>query len=356
MAVRTGWLENFLKPDSERGERRSAKRRPVERFAAYRWTGSNLKEEAVRDISSTGIYLLTEKRWPIGTMVFLTLQREGPLEMNPERRIEVHTKVVRHGEDGVGVAFVLEESPESLHWKSLRERLIEQAKPKDMQGLVRVAEAVVFLSRLCPGGSEEVEQLLCGRLSNHKVANAIEIVLKTEDLVSFEPPAHGLRADRNLVLRILEYGSCTDEDWLQHFWAGILATSCAADGKGEPSPVFVELFSKLTTFPVRILTVVCTRATKFLTESGSIAAKPLAYKIEELTLTTGSRGLQIGRDLEILSQLGLIEIQTNSRSLLASEEANITPTSLGLELFARCHGHRGSLRDFYRIDFRDGLG
>ena len=86
---------------------------------------------------------------------------------------------------------------------------------------------------------------------------------------------------------------------------GIVATPCAVDGKDESSLIFVELFSQLTTFPVRIMTVLCTKATKVLLESGSISARPLACKIEDLMLTTGSRGLQIERDLERLSELGL---------------------------------------------------
>jgi len=341
-----GWLENILKPDSERAERRS-----VAQFAAYRWNGSNVTQRAVRDVSSTGVYILTEERWHPGTLVFLTLQREGPLEMNPERRIEMQAKVIRCGKDGVGLAFVSQDDPESSQWESLRQSLLELAKPEDMRSLVRISEAVAFLSRICPGGAEKVGKLLCGRLSNHKLANAIAIVLKAENLLGLESAIDRLRADPDLVVRVLEDGSCTDEDWLKHFWAGILATSCAVEDKDESSLVFVELFSQLTTFPVRILTVVCTKATKVLTESGSISARPLSCKIEDLMLTTGSRGLQIERDLERLSELGLIEKRdSNSPMLLARDEVHVTPSSLGLQLFARCKGHRGSQQDFYSAE------
>src|SRR5664279_2105577 len=121
MAERTNWLEKFLKHDSER----VAERRPVDHFAAYRGDGSNLKQDTVRDISSTGVYIFTEERLQRGTLVSLTLQREGPLEKSAERRIVVQAKVVRCGDDGMGLAFVLRDDPESRHWESLRERLIE---------------------------------------------------------------------------------------------------------------------------------------------------------------------------------------------------------------------------------------
>ena len=60
-------------------------RRFVEQFAAYRWDGSGLAQEMVRDISSTGLFLLTKERWQPGTILTLTLQREGPLDLDPAR-------------------------------------------------------------------------------------------------------------------------------------------------------------------------------------------------------------------------------------------------------------------------------
>ena len=297
----------------------------------------------MRDHCSTGAYILTEERWQRGTLLWLTLQREGPLEKSPERRIGVQAKVVRWGNDGMGLEFVFRDDPESRQWEGLRESLIEETKPEDMLSLVRIAQAVAFLSRICPGRAEEVGQLLRGRLSNHKVANTVAIALKAESLLAFEPATESLGADLRLVLRILENGSCTDEDWLQHFWGGLLATSCTVDGKDESNLAFVELFSQLTTYPVRILTVVCTRATKVLSESGSISAEPLACKLEEIRITTASRGLQIERDLGRLSELGLLEtIDSQSHTLLPSDKAYITPSCLGLELFARCNGHRSA--------------
>lgn len=343
-----GWLEAFLKLDSDGVERRSAERQPVDNFSSYRWNGSQLMQESVKDISSTGLYILTEERWQPGRLLCLTLQREGPLEMNSECRIEVQARVVRSGNDGVGLAFVWPDDPESRRWESLRENLIEQANLGDMLTLVLMVEAVAFLSRICPGGAEQVGQVLHGRLSNHKLENAVGIALKAENLLAGEPVSDRLRADPDLVVRILEDGSCTDEEWLRDYWSGLLATSCAADGSDESNLVFVELLSKLTTFPVRILTVVCTRATKVFRESGSVSAKPLACNLEELMRTTGSRGLQTERDLQRLSELGLIEDRdSNSSTLSTRDEADITPSSLCLELFARCNGHRGSLRDFY---------
>jgi hypothetical protein len=322
-----------------------AERRSVDNLVAYRWDGYSLRQEAVRNISTTGVYIQTEEQWPIGTVLALTMQREGPLESNPEYRIEMRAKVSRCGEDGVGLKFLLDD-PESRQWDSMRENWVEQVKPRGMLGLVQIAEALLFLSRICPGEAEIVAQLICGRLSNRHLANAVLIALKAENRMA--PVSDRLRADPNLVVRILEEGSCTDEDWLRHYWVGLFVASCAVDEIDESSPAFVELLSKLTTFPVRILTVVCTRATKVVAESGLMSAKPLACRIEELMQTTGSQGVQIERDLQRLSELGLIEKgDFNTATSPKGEVVHITPSSLGLDLFARCNGNRGSLRSFY---------
>jgi len=252
MTASNSWLETFLEPHSEKVDRRSAERQPVDNFSAYRWNGSGLAQEPVKDISSTGLFILTEERWRPGTMLTLTLQRQGPLEMSPERRIEVRAKVVRCGEDGVGLAFVLKDDPESHQWVSLRESLIERAKPEDMLSLVRLVEAVAFLSRICPGEAEKVRQLVHDRLSNHQLANAVAIALKAESLLAVNPATNTQRASADLVVRIVEDGSCTGEDWLKDFWGGLLATSCAVDARDKSSLMFVEMFSKLATYLCRI--------------------------------------------------------------------------------------------------------
>ncbi len=88
-----------------------------------------------------------------------------------------------------------------------------------------------------------------------------------------------------------------------------------------------------------------------LSESGDVFAKPLACNIEELVATVGSRGPQVERDLEALCGFQLIDRRAaNASALRTSNESYITPTRLGLQLFALCNGHRGALRDFYFSD------
>lgn len=338
-----GWFGKLLKSDGERAERR-----PAEKFAAYRWTGSAVKQDPVRDISSTGVYLYTNERWPLGAYLSLTLQRIGPLEKSPERRITALAKVVRSGEDGVGLWFVGSKDPASRQWEHLLESLVQQTQPEDMVSLVKMAEALGFLSRICPGGAQEVGQLVRGRLSNHKVANAMAIALHAESMVASPPAADNVRARSAFVVRILEEGSCTDEDWLHQYWGGLLATSCTPDGKDESNLHFAEILSQLPSIPIRILTVVCTRAIKFVSDTGLISAKPLACDMAEIRAITGAKDFQIKCDIERLATFGLIDKNSaRSPTMLSSEETLITPTSFGLSMFARCKGHPGEPHDYY---------
>ncbi|HUN85324.1 MAG TPA: PilZ domain-containing protein [Terracidiphilus sp.] len=341
MGANKGWLEKFLAPSR-------AKRRPAPEFVAYRWAGPNFRMDPVRNISATGVYVVTEEKLPPGTFVSIMLQREGPLEKDPERRITTQARLARRGDDGMGLAFVTQHERLGRQWESLFEGLVAQVEPKEVQDYVKLYGAVEFLRRICPNAGEEVGQLLKGRLSNHKIGNALEIALWAEHLLLSASNSHLLRADPHKVVRILEEGTCTDEIWLQHCWGGLLACSCSEDSKDDSDRNFVELFSQMVTFEVRTLTVVCTRAIKVGSNSGAIAAKPLACDIEEIIATTGSRGVNIDRDLQHLVDLGLIEKKSlNSPTLLRNNQVYITPSSLGLELHARCNGHRGAPQDFY---------
>ncbi len=98
-----------------RPDRRTTRRKRWPRLLAYDSRGGILEVHGVRDLSANGLYLMTEARWPLGTMITLTLQRTDGVSddalLNP---ITVQLRVMRWGKDGVGLAFAqteMEESP-----------------------------------------------------------------------------------------------------------------------------------------------------------------------------------------------------------------------------------------------------
>ncbi len=95
------WLERWWSPDP-----RKAPREPGQGLAAYYWNGATPEAHKVRDISATGLYLVTEERWYPGTLVLMTLQRTQNGERTAERSISVMSRAVRCGNDGVGLQFI----------------------------------------------------------------------------------------------------------------------------------------------------------------------------------------------------------------------------------------------------------
>lgn len=344
--AKKSWLERFLTPDADRAERRSP-----EQFAAYRWNGTAVQHDAVRDISATGVYVYTKDRWPVDSIVALTMQREGPLELLAERRITAHARVVRCDSDGVGFSFVAPKDSNAAQWKTLLDHLVQESMPKDMDSLVRLAEALAFFNRICPNGALEVSQLVREGFSSHKVGNAANIALDAQSLLKSNPNAGDVRLPPALLIRILEQATSTDEDWLRQLWAGLLVASCSIDGTDDSNLRFVDLFGMLTPVPIKLFTIVSAVSSKHVNEYGTVIARPLACKIDDIMTATGARGVQIEREIERLSAVGLIEKKSNNSPILApTGEVVITASALALELFARCNGYKGHPRDFYTLE------
>ncbi len=102
------WLERFWSPDPRRAPRDTSPR-----LAAYYWTGAAPEAHSIRDISSTGLYVVTEERWYPGTLVLMTLQRTDDGDEVTERSVAVLSRAVRWGEDGVGLQFILPKSQDA---------------------------------------------------------------------------------------------------------------------------------------------------------------------------------------------------------------------------------------------------
>jgi len=99
-----GWLSQRLFRDRRRASREQWP--GLVDYDAYDSTGTALAVHGIRDISSTGLYLLTKERWPIGSLVMMTLQRTDGSDDNSKRSISVQMRVIRWASDGVGLLFV----------------------------------------------------------------------------------------------------------------------------------------------------------------------------------------------------------------------------------------------------------
>ena len=114
-------------------ERRVSERLSVPGLVAYFFTGGAPAPHGIRDISSDGIYVVTDERWYLGTVIRITLtdQREPSFE----KSFTLNARVVRWGNDGVGLKFVVEDEKgrrkgrmptEELQAEAVKKTLVEQ--------------------------------------------------------------------------------------------------------------------------------------------------------------------------------------------------------------------------------------
>jgi len=116
-------------------ERRKADRLRAAELSAFYWTGAAPVQHGIRDISSTGLYLVTEERWYPGTLVMMTLQKTDDAPGDSERSIAVQSKAVRWGTDGVGLEFVLPVNKNRSGENQLKGSVDRKSLDRFLQGL-----------------------------------------------------------------------------------------------------------------------------------------------------------------------------------------------------------------------------
>jgi hypothetical protein len=98
------WLQRLLSLDPPNV--RDGSRESFPSLIAYFFTGGAPEPHSVRDISLSGTYVLTKERWYIGTVVRITLTDR--FQPTVEHSITLNMTVVRWGNDGVGLKFLLQ--------------------------------------------------------------------------------------------------------------------------------------------------------------------------------------------------------------------------------------------------------
>jgi hypothetical protein len=207
--------------------------------------------------------------------------------------------------------------------------------------------AAEFLRRICPPAAEEFGDLLRDRVRMWRAINGAKIVQKTEAKLNSQLESDRKRAHPRIVAQIVEQGAWIEADDVQELWAGLLASSCTLDGKDDSNLIFVDLLSRLAVSQARILDYICENAEKTLAPAGwLVPAAPLELSVEELQrITKLSDVHRMDLELDHLGSLGLLGM--GSGFGLHSRLASLQPSSLALQMYARCHGYSGNPISFY---------
>ena len=206
--------------------------------------------------------------------------------------------------------------------------------------------ARAFLSRICLPAADEFGLLLKDRVSAWRRSNAVKIAQKAEQKYNELPPSQGRHTHPRLLMQIIDQGSWIEDEEVQELWAGLIASSCTDEGKDDSNLMFIDFLARLTLSEARALDYICRRSTKIRTKAGWVAAEFLFVPLSVLQgIMTISDFHRIDRELDHLRTLGLIDGGFPEDSV----DAQVQPTALALQMYARCQGFAGNPLEFFGL-------
>lgn len=310
--------------------------------------GVEEKQVKIKDISLTGAYLVTSHRWLVGTSLQLTLQTKSRGRRESPSQARLQAKVVRLDKNGVGVTFV----PEHIDTKQWLIFVSKATSLVSEEGAVRVfqmAKSLAFLARISPSSEDQALELLRGELSGERIEKVLEVAIKADDLLASRNSVQKSTALPSLVLGILREGSKTSEEAMQQCWAGLLAAASLEGSNDNEILRFVGLLSKLEPVHVRILAVSGQRAIQAGFLSQTTTPQVLHCRVDEIKRTTQIRNVAVLEcALNRLYEFGLLELTVKPFGCALLDNANLTPTALGLGFYQACSGQQKVSEAFHR--------
>lgn len=214
-----------------------------------------------------------------------------------------------------------------------------------------IGEAIgTLIAKVCYRAADELGEEFVKRTGDWRRDNALTILQKADQKYKQLSSSGDEHAPPRLVHHIIEEGSWSDKNYIQDMWAGLLASSCTDSGEDESNLIFVNILKQLTSLEVVILNYACKNCKKNVTEGGWLSSDELIVGLKDLVTLTGVSDLhRLDRELDHLRALELILKGFDSEST----DADITPTALALQMYARCQGCVSSPVDFYGLSKDD---
>jgi len=332
----------WLNLEDPRPDRRSKKRYLMPGLFAYDAAATEAKAYEVRDVGPAGLYVKTPKRGKPGQLISLRLCCEDAKEKTSASSVKVQAQTVRSDKEGTVLSFVFPEAVEFEPWNRLHTRKSSETDAEYFVRELRLAKAFGFLRRICESATEQIRLALHERFSNKRLASATEIALQAEEMLS-RCEETDIVAHPHVLMRILEEGSWAQDDWVRQMWAGLLATSCTADGQDTSNMALIDLLDKLTPIHLKVLAFACRKGAE-AGASGELLANFTVYcSGDELVQVVGSNNLaRIQQTIGHLAGYGLLAESARPSYVGAMEKikTKATPTELGRRLHARCSGQR----------------
>lgn len=321
-------------------ERRAGVRVPTGGLEAFYSNGGKQNPAAIKDIGPSGICLGAKDALPLGSRVEIILRRRAIEEAEYGTRVSMPAQVVRVRKQEIGLKFI-NEHIESAEWPKLVMRAAELSERNDGIRMFRIAKAVAFLRRISPSAEEHLLDAMEGGMSRDGEERALEIFLMAEELLLSLGQTPQRRVNEQLVQLIVDKGVNLDTFELDaaRFWAGLLAVSTLEGTDDKESAKFAELLSNVGSVPMRILAAACEKAMKLGWDAGFVFRERVKYTTDEVAKIVGARNVRgIDFGIDRLHKRGLLQRAADA-AILELGEIDLTPTGLGLRLYARCTGY-----------------
>ena len=293
--------------------------------------GLEQKQVRIKNISPTGVYLLTGDRWPQGSSVLLTMKSS----VDPRNQVSIPARIVRHDSEGVGMEF-LHKGVSTAEWLALFSSAVSLTPENDPVRVFRAAKALAFMARITSFAEGQVLELLTRAMNPERIEKAVGVVLTAEALLESQQLTPRTDVSSTLIREILEEGSGNRDELAQRYWAGMLASASLDCPDSDISRAFATLLSELAPIHIRILDAAGFRAIRAGWKSELALEERFWCSTEEIKKITDTEHLaEIECALDYLDALGLMHMTLRVFGFVG---ANLTPTRLGLNLYGRCSG------------------
>jgi len=219
---------------------------------------------------------------------------------------------------------------------------------KVTDGVVDAARA--FLSRVCFPASEEFGLLLQDHVRSWRASRAALIAKKAEEKVKLHHGESLVTVQPRIVHSVLDEGSWIHDETVHEMWAGLLASACDESGSDDSNVIFIGILKQLTSLQVRVLRFAVESADKFVSKAGWPCADSIRCPIVRLKeICETDDVIRIDRELDHLRSLDLIGGPFGGGFSLDSNEADLTPRPLALNLYVRADGFPGTPVEYWGL-------
>jgi PilZ domain len=319
-------------------ERRKEQRMDAQGLTVSCAAGTEQSKAQIGNISPTGLYLATEKRWQPGAAVLLTLEEKRTLESSCRSRVKLWTRCARVDENGAGLTFA-QAHMDQAKWVEAMSNAPSLIAENHPVHVFRLTRALAFLAFISPDSETRIRKLMTENLTRERTERVIEIVLLAEELLESENCPIRTDVSPELIVRALELAIEVEEAEVRDCWARMLAASISTGAEDVLNLTYLTLLSKLGRWHLRILSAAWDRAVQADHKTRGSASDEVFCSVEEIEAIAGAARVErIEWMVNDLHELGILGGSLKPALGGRLFEVNLTLSELGRGLCARCFG------------------